>query len=392
MKTNIIPLDRTSKTKDLEAAEEKAIKYAMSKGHKDPREDEHHKKMLYLSDGNKTYRRFITDFLSVTQDDIGEKQIRAKVSDEKYCKEELAPLINKEGLHHPILVGVGTGSRRPTEGGHHRAYSTLQVLAWDSCPAFEVDSALYEILPDGTYGKSATDSFTEALARIQSNPPRTHLNYKSTDVCIQLAELRKADKTFNGLVPSGEFPNREQLDAIMDVVHPRQFRPKSTRTKIYNQWKRRGADANSKVKTVTFADKTNELVKAGLDPGVTTGRKGQPKRKGFLEHYDEKERALIGMTNTNGRNFEANIISALIEAQHDGTLDGDEFQKLIVFSEVYTPKETLTSLNQERNNFIQKARKWKKILNDCGVKISLTKVIFPKQLTVASDNGKVVEL
>ena len=394
MGTNVIPLKKNDDVAGLISNEDAIVRKAMSLGHKDPRVDEKcHAKLLLVPIGDKIYRRFITGMIELSQDDISEAQIRLKVSDEKYCREELGPLIEKNGLEYLPFVSRGTQNIWNMETGHHRSFYLLHQRRDESFFAFVVSNEFYEALKDGTYGKPVSNSYAKVKGRIQCNPPPAGNFYKLTDIFIQLAGLRKADPTFGGLVPSGEFPTREEFDDIMNDIHPKQFLYKATRTKIRNQWIRSGTDANSKVKPVTFADKTNDLVKNGYDPGVTMGRKNKQKRKKFLEHFDEDKKTYLAFTSTNGNNFRANIITSLIESHHDGTLVGDSSYEIVVYCDIYNVKESLTLLEQDRNSFVEEVKKWNDILkNTCRLKFGFSKIIFPKQLTIPSDTGKVIKL
>ena len=81
----------------------------------------------------------------------------------------------------------------------------------------------------------------------------------------------------------------------------------------------------------------------------------------------------------------------LIEKQHDHILVGDESYNIVIHCQIYKPKETLTALQTDRQNFVNRVKKINKILKKTvGLKFAFSKIIFPKQLTIASDTGKVV--
>ena len=390
--SNMIKLKPKFEISALIDREEYFVNEAIKYGHLDPRLHPDHSKMLFVKDGDKTFRRFITGFLSLTQDNVSNTQVRKVVSNEKYCREELAPQISSKGIiQYPPMVCHVTGDQYRIETGHHRFFTNQYILGNTHTPAFELSQSLFEMHEDGTYGEPVSDVFAVELSRIQNNPAPSTNPYGYKDIPLQLSNLRKQDITFNGLMPDGDFPNRDQFDAIMDLVHPRQFLHSGTRTKIYNLWAKSGSNVNSKVKSVTFADITNDLAKNKLDTGIEMGRNGKPKRKKFLEHFDETTNTYIAVTTTNGKTFDRDFMLPLIEKQHDHILVGDESYNIVIHCQIYKPKETLTALQTDRQNFVNRVKKINKILKKTvGLKFAFSKIIFPKQLTIASDTGKVV--
>ena len=83
--SNMIKLKPKFEISALIDREEYFVNEAIKYGHLDPRLHPDHSKMLFVKDGDKTFRRFITGFLSLTQDNVSNTQVRKVVSNEKYC-------------------------------------------------------------------------------------------------------------------------------------------------------------------------------------------------------------------------------------------------------------------------------------------------------------------
>lgn len=399
---NIIPLVNDNQINNMEEHEDAVIKAAMEKYKVlDPRDDyERHRQLLLTEHDGVTYRRFIVDCRELTEDELCEQQVRLKVVDTIYCIQELGPLIEKQGQKYLPFVSTRTKSVYNIENGHHRIHYILHLREDETVAVFVVSSECHEMKTDGTYGEPVDSSYLRTIAGIRSNPPAQNKQYQWPDVSLQLADLFKLDPTFNGMNPSGKFPERPtQKDLpiifkkVMDELHPNQFLIPQTRGRIFNAWDKQRD--GTKIKNVSFADKTNALVTEGYDPGVTkTPRSGKNIRiKNFLEHYDEDSKAYIAFTDTNGKNFESKIVCAMIEAYHEGFLHGDKDHGVVLFCEIYRPAATMSGLNKSRISFETTVRKWNGILiNTVGLPFGFTKIIFPKQLTSANDKRKVVEL
>jgi hypothetical protein len=387
--------------KALEEDEDKIIRKAM-KEHRvlDPREDRKRHAQLLLTEYNgQIYRRFIVNCIELTADHLSESQVRLVVADEKYCRQELGPLIDKDGLNYLPFVRAGTSNFWDIENGHHRVHYILHIRQDGTIAVFVVGCTSYKMNKDGTYDDGVDSAYLNLIAGVRSNPPPVNKAYTCVDAAVQVAEAFKIDSTFGGLNPSGKFPERPgpgklhvAFEALMDHLHPNQFLEKQSRGRIFNLWD--SHRDGSKINNVTFADITNILVTNDYDTGIKKSpRAGKLIRKNFLEHYDENRKAYIAITDTNGKNFEASICSALIKAYHNKELYGDENHEIVVVCEIYKPKTTMTGLSKQRRTAVTNISEWDSIIRDTmGLPFGFTTIIFPKQLTSRSDNGRTVLL
>ena len=387
----------------MDQRENEIINNAMEKyGCLDPRDDEgRHAQLLLTAYGDKPYRRFIVDCVELGADELTEDQVRQHVVDTDRAT-ELGSLIDYQGLQYLPFVTRGTSNSSfcNIENGHHRIHYILHDKKDETIPVFVVSNESYEVFEDGTYGKGERDSFKNKVAAIRSNPPSVNKPYNLSDVAIQFAELFKTDPYLGGINPTGKFPERIDgklnpvFEKLMDWLHPEQFRGAIPRGTIFNKWDR--ARDGAKIKNVSFDDITALLVTEGYDPGVTTtprsGKKTRLGAKDFLNHYDEKNKTYIAITNDNGKNFEATIAWNLLKAHAKQVLHGGEDHQIVVVARIYKPDSTLTRLNKQRAKFAEVVKEANAMAKFFNVPFGYTKVIFPKQLTNASDEGKTIDL
>ena len=375
-----------------EIIEQESIQAAIDAGYGDPYLSDQ-KSILFLEAKGKKYRRFITDFREIPHTNLYEDQIRQNVVDVTYCREELIPLIMKYGLQNPVWVTPTGKNSYGINHGHHRIFSNSHINGPESSiPCFVLSNMVYPILEDGTYGQPMSLSFLIELSKIQCNPPAKNISYKVADIPVQMGTLFASDPKMMGYNPTGNFPDREVFDVIMDFVHPKQFLHKATRTKIYNLWSK--GKAGSKIVPVGYSDITNDLVKLNYDAGVTKTKTGKQSRAKFLEWYDEKNNIFLGKGEANsGTNFERNFCMTIIQAMGNGTIDKSTKYNFVIHCTVYKPAITLVKLNEQRKNQEDLMRMWNEYFALFGYSnVKFTKVIWPKQLVDPRDQTKVVSL
>ena len=103
--------------------EAKFIKEAEKLGHQSPHMSDQ-AEILYIKSAGKRYRRFIVGFEMIQHSNIFQSQIRQIVVNQDYCREDLIPRIEKDGIIlDPIWVSRRTNTTVELEHGHHREYS-----------------------------------------------------------------------------------------------------------------------------------------------------------------------------------------------------------------------------------------------------------------------------
>ena len=375
-----------------EINENKHIQAALEAGFENPFLNDQ-REILFPKYNGKEYRRFIEKFVHVPHSKIFENQVRQLIVDESYCKEELIPKIERDGLLSPIWV-TPNGNSYSVDHGHHRRYSHKLINGPESqMPCFVLSSEVYPILENGQYGPAVSSQFMYELSKITCNPPAPNKIYTYKDVPVHLRKLQAVDPKFNGVNESGVFPDRKVFDKIMDAVYPNDFLVKSTRTRIFNLW--RGGNSGSKIKPVEYSDVTNDLVMHGLDPGAIITKSGKRARKKFLEWIDDKTGSYLGCGNTNatGATFERDFVLPLIKSMGDKSINKKDKIHIISHITVYNPKATLVKLNEQRVQHQDILKSWNNRFAALGYSnVKFTKIIWPKQLVDNLDQTKLVIL
>jgi hypothetical protein len=374
-------------------AEKTHISNAIKKGYEDPLCNDQ-KSILFIESNQKIYRRFIVGFHEIPHTYFQRTQVREKNVDESYCREDLIPLIQRDGIRCPIWITWKGHQSAQIEHGHHREFSDLSINGEASLmPCFELSDFVCLIKSDGSYGKKISSNYLDILSKIGANPPPPNLTYKYVDVPHQLRELYSADSTFNGINVAGQIPDRNLFDKIMDDIHPNAFLNKSTRTKIYNLWQK--GSSRSKIKVVNFGSITNDLVMCRYDAGVTQTVRGKPKREKFLSWYDSNRNVYLGIANTNanGATFERDYGMPLIKKMGDGLISKNDTYNIVLHCTMYNPPATLVEIKQKRNDMTDLLKAWNTRFTNLGYpNIKFKSCIYPKQLTDPNDKCEIVQI
>ena len=367
------------------------INQALKDGYKNPFDDSDMANAMFIESNGKRYFRPVVGFEMCKHEDLFQGQNRNKVVDERYCREELTPQLVKEGkIHTPLLAEERTSSTRNIIQGHHRHFSSAQAFGEDELiPTFILSNQVYPIQADKTLGNPQANQYIKHLGKVKSvNTPKT-LPYNSKDIPGRLAELYKLDKTFGGLNPSGEFPERNgAFEDIMDDLFPENWLDKGVRTKIYNGWAK-GGDLTSKIKSPSFSDVTNDLVKYGFNHGVTTNRNGKLVRDKFPNFTDSKRRCFIVEKDTNAKGVDRDVIVPILRMVHRNTGEAlpPDIQGICLYQQIYNPPSDISGLIRARETALESLANNNKLLADCKSPVLFEFVIFPKQLTTTSDKG-----
>ena len=386
---NIVDTEPKCKEEELEMEQ---IELAVAAGFEDPTMNDQRPILFPKFDGIE-YRRFITKFDEIQHDHIFPDNIRQNVVNTTYCKEDLIPKIQRDGLRKPIFVQRNGTKSYNLDHGHHRSWSHRSIHGSESSmPCYVLSNVVYPILKNGSYGQPVSVPFLMEISKIKCNPPAKNIPYTCADVAVQLGTLFNADSKFRGLNPEGTFPTREVFDVIMDELHPDQFLNKGTRTKIYNMWSK--GRIGSKIQAVDYSKVTQDLLTFGFDAGVTQTKGGKASREKFLEWQDKNKNVYLGVGDANsGTNFERNFCLSLMVAAADGILDSKTNYDFVIHCTVYKPAPSIVKLNAQRKEHEDFMRTWNTRFKNLGFpNVKFTKVIWPKQLVDPQDVSKVVTL
>lgn len=408
---NVLSLEKEKQKqlhKNLKEKENKIIEQAqndrndMNKnlGFKDPRLDETLSKGLLDVFKGRTVRIFIEDYGYVHPSSLNkDKQPRDEMAIKEYCEKDLKIRLKDEGLKYPPYVS----DNNVLDSGHNRVYSLEDLFPGEEIPVFHLGDP-YFINDDGTL-----DTLTEqekryfrTRSRSRTNPKSQHQEMTMASVASCIEDLFEEDGTFAGLNPSGEkfkSSSCQYFNRVMNEEFPGYFVHKTPRTKIYNMLWDESSKQKAKVKPLSEIQKTGALRSIGWDDGLKASNKN--KRKSFGEHIDTNNGAYIGMTNTNGNNFESIVENRLVNLFNNGELE-PSLKKLNVFCEVYKPEKNIINLNQQRASFLVKCTRYNEKVANLRVVESekngkevispsrlplLEKVYFPRQLNSPSDKG-----
>lgn len=378
--------------------ENKFIKEAEKLGHDSPHMSDQ-ADILYIKSAGKRYRRFIVGFEMIQHSNIFQSQIRQIVVNQDYCREDLIPRIEKDGIIlDPIWVSRRTNTTVELEHGHHREHSNKIIhKGQKNMPCFILSDFVVELDENGCLiNTKLQHKFLLIKSKIGCNPPANNLVYTFKDVPHQLRDLFNADPSFNGLNPSRQFPERYKdgiFDNIMSDLHPDAFLLQGTRTRIYNLWSK--GNSTSKTSSVGFSDITNDLISCGYDAGVTKTSKGTICRTRFLDWHDSKNKVYLGVTNTNakGATFERDFALPLIKLAADGTIDNKQQYEIVIHCTIYKPPATLVAIKKQRQDFVQLLTIWNQRFINLGyINIKFKEVIFPKQLSDPNDQRTQIKI
>ena len=326
----------------MESKEGAVIDELLSAGYKDPRSDVHHVKSLqFTSLDGKKYRKFIAEFVYLDPAEIKTAQVRDQDYDDTYCKEQLKPLIESQGLNFVPHIDL----RNSLETGHNRLPVMMELYPGRKLPFLRV-SKPYLCNADGTYSLHESDGFENVIAKIKSNSPPPNNPYNMKSVAIQIKDLFQIDSTFRGLNPTGKWfeKNEGPFNEVMDDLHPEQFKSPGTRTKIRQEAGR----GQSIIKPVQFSDWTHAATSIGWPSGVKVGTK-RPSRMSFVEWSDPSDGTNITTVSTNGNKLKEKVSLELFEMFLDGNLNMTKGVKLLM--KVNSPSSNPIALNKQRKDF-----------------------------------------
>lgn len=403
-KQNIVDLNKEKSLRELQIlkdTEEKLIKQAMEdknkfnnyNGYKDPREDEALSKGLKDTFREKKTRRFIIAYKKINPAKLGKNnQPRDEIAIKNYCEQDLIPRIQKTGLEFiPFVEKVDE-----LNSGYNRTWCLEKMYDGEDIDVFELSDP-YFINDDGTLQvlNDKTKRYFERRARSRTNPFHAHQSMNMASIALEIEALYSEDPTFVGLNPSGEkFKSAKCVffNQVVDTEFPGYFTHSVARGKIFAMlWDKTSAN-KAKIKPLQESDKTGALKKLGWEDGVDS--KG--KRKPFGSHICENNSAYIGMTNTNGNNFESVISNKVVDLFCAKELE-ENLKHIFLFCEVYKPDKTVTNLKQQRKAFLAKIKKYNNMAEILTLKESegtdptmpfVKKVYFPPQLSSPADKGE----
>ena len=360
-----------------------AIEKAISEGYLNPKEDKDLRKTLFPTWNGKTYFRPILEFGYIEYSMLQHSNVKLHEVDELYCNTHLTPLLELNGsILNPVMTSKLTDEIEEMEHGHGRSFSSNAAWPTRPIPRFLLDDRMFETSQGGDFLSSepVKSSFMKEIGKIICNPPPKSNTYAEEDVPIHIMSLLKSDPCWGGVNPSGAFPTKEIFNKIMDKLHPEQFLHCTSRGRIFAALQR--GNPASKIRPITSEQITSDLVTLGIDPGI----KDSGSRETFGNHYDQGTNSLVGIVTTNGKDFERNVILELLKDELDGQTDST-VKGVVVYTTIYKPNARLPKLEKQREDFLTEVKKWNARLDKIGAP-SISKVIFPKQLTDSRDIGR----
>lgn len=328
-------------------------------------------------------RRYVKSLKVIKYGAIEENQISVNILDKKYCREELLPLIELNGLENPPIVEeTAVPGKYKQITGHHRAY-TLDMMG-KGVPVIEVTSN-YNWVDDDV------PSDIDLIQGIRANPPRKHRQYTTDDAVYQLSRSLELNPTQDGLNPAGKLPVREStnntfdFDDFMNRVMGNEYFPcKATRTKIRNRILR--CRVRSKLIDIDFGEQTNHLMRIGWNSGIKP--KGR-KRKASTDHFDTQRQGMIVVSDDNGRHVDEKLFGIVKKYYQDpgfhNNLVKNGIRYIDILGRIYNPSTDKTSLDSARDNFRKKIVAWKTLMVQMGVNLEIRYLALPKQLKSGSD-------
>jgi len=329
----------------LETKENQAIAKLVAKGYQNPREDIQQIQSLEFETANgDKCRKFIVDFVELSPNQIKRSQVRDKEYDEDYCNEQLKPLIEAEGLKFVPHIS----EQLNLETGHNRLPVLMEIYPGQKLWFLKVSKPYVE-QKDGSYKLATNTAFKDLVSKIRSNSPPPNNPYNMQGAAIQVEQLYREDPTFEGLNPTGNWLDQDEsaFNAVMDWLHPGQFRSKGTRTKILKM----ASKGQSIIRPVEFSDWTHAATSIGWPSGVKPG-KTKPSRMSFVEWVDPSDNTCITHVSTNGNKLNEKVTLELFEMYLTNTLSSTKGVKILM--KVNAPNTNILALNKQRRDFVSK--------------------------------------
>jgi hypothetical protein len=379
---------------ELEKTQAVCIAKAVDKGHQDPFNDKIYPdnvKTLEYKVNGKDVRRYIKEFGYVHVDELNNNNIRLNEIDEEWVETELLPKVLKAGkIKCPIMTVKTTTSLETIEHGHNRTWTSRKAFGDQrKIPRFSLTPP-YVLDETGENIQLADNrKYLETLSAIKCNPGKKNAIYSMDDIAGQLQKLYKQDPTFAGVHPSGEPPNREEFNAIMDDVYPDDYLHKGTRTKIYNKWQ------GGKVLSANRKIDKSALIMSARNAGYTVPVETKMSPNAFPEFgsvYDKDNHAYLCDATDKGEDLQTSIFLKIIML----TAEGNSFEfcetrgypEVVLFHKITASSPTTkTGVEKSRSAFIAKVEKLNAMLEHFGDKIPVrvNKIISPPHLKDQTD-------
>jgi hypothetical protein len=326
-------------------------------------------------------RRFITGYGEVDFSQLRERQVAEKILCKIRATEELAPLIERDGLRNlPIVEETIHPHIWDIVSGQHRAYA-IDTLKRKVPVLFTTKN--YNI-SGGTVPPDI-----DIIQAVRANPPMENRTFSTADAVYTLSKGLAANPTQDGHNPSGGIPPRESDgydfdDLVNRYYGPNYFPFKGTRTKIRNAMLR--STNRSKLIDMNFDAQTDHL----RDLGWSTGIKGSGRtRLQSHEHFDSNRDCMIVMTDSNGRHVDEKFFGILKRYHTDAafrkTLSDNNIKYIDVAARIYRPSSDKATLDSSRATVLAKLQDMNLVLSASGVSLSIREVSFAKQLDTSGD-------
>ena len=322
---------------ELLKKEEEVIKTLGIKGFLNPKEDEDLVKttafQATVNGLEQAARRFMMRYELRDPSTLTTNQVREDEASEEWCENTLIPRIKKYGgLQFPIFI---TQSGEVVHG-HNRLWSWKKILNDDptalktkDIPAIVVSDSFLVDLENGELGAHFVGKeldFNNKYSQIICNAPAKNNEYTMKDAALQFRELYIGDPKMGGRNPSGEpFYNPDdeknaddikRFDKIMDWLHEDRFLDAGVRTKIRKMTINKGGIK----KTLTFDDRTSEMVNAFGSSGVKLSKNKKSKSRLQIGEWRDQSNNLVTIVGTAGDKEWSKVSPEIFKAYLDNTL------------------------------------------------------------------------
>ena len=278
-------------------------------------------------------RRFMMKFEYRDPGTLTTNQVREDEADEEWCENTLIPRIKKYGgLQFPIFI---TQSGEVVHG-HNRLWAWKKILNDDpdslktkDIPTIVVsDSFLVDFknMKLGAQFVGKEQAFNNKYSQIICNAPAKNNEYTMKGAALHVRELYILDPEIGGRNPSGEpFYNPDdeknaddikRFDKIMDWLHEDRFLDAGVRTKIRKMTINKGGVK----KTLTFDDKTSEMVNAFGSSGVKLSKNKKSKSRLQIGEWRDQSNNLVTIIGTAGDKEWSKVSPEIFKAYLDNTL------------------------------------------------------------------------
>ncbi len=372
----------------LAKEEQKIIKQINNNGYKTPFDVEDDGSLshdyTYMVGKDGRYRRYMIGFEYVGYHQLrhGKKQVRHLVVDEKYVNNVLhSKVVMGGGLHHPPIVTLTEIPNQFQIGaGHHRAKheDNFSTKAGAKVPIIKV-SSFYDM----ETGKIIESNLEDLRSRVRTNKGPAQLQVTLKGGVKIIGEAFDTDPTFDGKNPSGVLPPRQKKendleckfdwdDLIENIFEDSgNFTDKSTRTKLYNMYKKSGSI--SKIVDMSDVKERNDFL---TRQSYSLGLNDKAKRKPSHLHYDESRNCIVLLTDNNGRDFEKKIASIMEKSinneSYRNVLVNNGIRYIDIMAYLYNSGVTKTDVDTAYSNLKQTVEKWANVIDThplCPLKV-----------------------